>query len=228
MRLSIGGITSFTTVDYPGHLAAVIFLQGCAWRCRYCHNPHLLEVNEGASDWEQLRYFLEPRQGFLDGVVFSGGEPLLQSGLTDAITNVKDMGFKVALHTAGANPDRLAKHLPALDWVGLDVKTSFENYPQITGIAGSGDKVRESLGLVLESDIDYEVRTTVDPTIFNQNKVIALAETLATAGVTHYTLQQCRPVDGHQVDNVKQAVLFRDSAMLKQLQGMFSHFTVRY
>jgi len=225
MRLNIGGMTSFTTIDFPGHLAAVVFLQGCAWRCPYCHNPHLLKVDEAADDWEMLRAFLEPRRGFLDGVVLSGGEPLLQSGLAEAITEIKEMGFKVALHTAGANPQRLEQHLPMLDWVGLDVKTSFENYSQITGIAGSGNKVKESLALLLASGVDYEVRTTVDPDFFTCDSVLELAETLTELGVTHYALQECRAIEGHDVDRT---LLSIDGFMRDKMNAMFSDFTLRY
>ena len=225
MQLNIGGLTAFTTIDFPGHLAAVVFLQGCAWRCPYCHNPHLLEVEDKGSDWEMLQDFLKERQGFLDGVVFSGGEPLLQSGLADAIVKVKEMGFNVALHTAGTNPRRLEKYLPMLDWVGLDIKTSFDKYAQLTGVKGSGDKVRESLKLLLESGIDYEVRTTVDPNFFTRDTVLELAEMLEETGVTHYALQQCRDVEGHQV---KSPSLLNDRTLLAQLNSMFPGFTMRY
>ncbi len=224
MQLNIGGLTSFTTIDFPDHLAAVVFLQGCAWRCPYCHNPHLLNINKKEDDWEMLRTFLEPRRGFLDGVVFSGGEPLLQSGLADAIKEVKNMGFKVVLHTAGANPHRLKKHLPNLDWIGLDIKTSFKNYPQITGISDSGDKVRESLMLVVDSGIDYEIRTTVDPHFFNRTTILELAEMLADLGVTHYALQECRTIEGYQVEH---ASLFDDSALRARLKSLFPSFTIR-
>jgi pyruvate formate lyase activating enzyme len=225
MGLKIGGLTSFTTIDFPGHLAAVVFLQGCAWRCPYCHNPHLLEVDKQGDDWEMLRAFLQPRRGFLDGVVLSGGEPLLQTGLADAITGIKAMGFKVALHTAGGNPQRLEKYLSMLDWVGLDIKTTFTDYAQITGISGSGEQVQQSLELILASGISYEVRTTVDPNFFTRNRVIELAESLAAAGVDHYALQECRPVSGYQMQNLS---LFHDSTLSEQLEGMFSHFTLRY
>ena len=224
MRLNISGLTPFTTIDFPSHLAAVVFLQGCSWRCSYCHNPHLLEVNKEGDDWEMLRRFLESRRGFLDGIVLSGGEPLLQSGLADAIASIKEMGFKVALHTAGANPRRLEQHLPMLDWVGLDIKTSFANYSQITGIEGSGDKARESLALVIESGIDYEVRTTVDPNFFTRNTVLELAEVLAAAGVTHYALQECRAVEGEKIEN---SSLF-DRSLLDQIKAIFPTFTLRH
>lgn len=225
MGLKIGGLTSFTTIDFPGHLAAVVFLQGCAWRCPYCHNPHLLEVDKQGDDWEILRSFLQPRRGFLDGVVLSGGEPLLQTGLADTINGIKAMGFKVALHTAGGNPQRLDKYLSMLDWVGLDIKTTFTDYAQITGISGSGEQVQQSLELILASGISYEVRTTVDPNFFTRNTVIELAESLAAAGVTHYALQECRPVAGYQMQNLS---LFHDSTLSDQLEGMFSHFTLRF
>lgn len=224
MQLNIGGLTAFTTIDFPGHLAAVVFLQGCAWRCPYCHNPHLLGVTDKGGDWEMLRTFLKERQGFLDGIVFSGGEPLLQSGLADAITEVKEMGFKVALHTAGANPQRLAKYLPMLDWVGLDVKTSFDKYSQLTGIKGSGDKVQESLNLLLASNVSYEIRTTIDPNFFTRDTILELAETLQAAGVTHYALQECREVGEN---TVKSPMLFNEPALLAQLNSMFANFTLR-
>jgi pyruvate formate lyase activating enzyme len=225
MRLNIGGLIPFTTIDFPGYLAAVVFLQGCAWRCAYCHNPHLIDVNKQGDDGDMLRNFLESRRGLLDGVVFSGGEPLLQSGLAQAIVDIKEMGFKVALHTAGANPRRLESHLSLLDWIGLDVKTTFANYSQLTGIKGSGDKVRESLDMVLASDVDYEVRTTVDPNIFTRESLLELAKTLAEAGVTHYALQECRAVDGYEMTN---SSLLSDNSLLEQIKMMFSHFTLRH
>jgi anaerobic ribonucleoside-triphosphate reductase activating protein len=227
MRLNIGGLIPFTTIDYPGHLAAVVFLQGCSWRCVYCHNPHLIDVDKQGDDGEMLRRFLESRRDFLDGVVFSGGEPLLQSGLVDAIADIKDMGFKIALHTAGANPNRLKKHLLRLDldWVGLDVKTTFANYAQVTGVKDSGVKVQESLDFVLVSGVDYEVRTTVDPNIFTADSLLELAETLSDKGVTHYALQECRPVTGYEISP---SSLLLDRALIEKISAMFSNFTLRY
>jgi pyruvate formate lyase activating enzyme len=225
MRLNIGGMTPFTTIDFPDHLAAVVFLQGCAWRCTYCHNPHLLAVDEAGDDWDMLQKFLKTRQGFLDGVVFSGGEPLLQSGLTDAIAVVKDMGFKVALHTAGGNPQRLKKILPMLDWVGFDVKTAFADYAQLTGVEGSGDKVLQSLKLLLNSGVNYEIRTTVDPDFFTNNTVLELAETLASLGVKNYALQECRPVQGQRPEIASLAI---DNAMQDKMNAMFDKFILRY
>ena len=100
--LQVGGITPFTTIDFPGRLAAVIFCQGCPWRCQYCHNRHLLPAGEnGKYPWEEVLRWLETRRGLLEGVVFSGGEPLLQRQLPEAVEQLHRDGFEVALHTAG-------------------------------------------------------------------------------------------------------------------------------
>ncbi|HEC16539.1 MAG TPA: anaerobic ribonucleoside-triphosphate reductase activating protein [Sedimenticola sp.] len=228
MRLSIGGLTPLTTIDFPGCLAAVVFCQGCAWRCPYCHNPHLLPAGGEAGDWEMLRGFLERRRGLLDGVVFSGGEPLFQSGLADAMDGVKSMGFKVALHTAGTHPGRLGKLLPRLDWVGLDIKTSFERYPELTGVDGSGARARDSLALLLESGVDYEVRTTADPDLFSRESLLELAGQLAGRGVTHYALQECRPVtEGRRPAHGERPGFCHDGVLLERLEKMFPAFRVR-
>ncbi len=189
--LRVGGLTPLTTLDYPGELAAVVFCQGCPWRCRYCHNGHLLSADAAPSiPWEAVMDFLRRRCGLLDGVVFSGGEPTAQQALGEAIRAVRGLGFKVGLHTAGCYPERLATLLPFLDWVGLDIKGLPEDYPEITGVAGSGERAWRSLEALLASGVAHEVRTTVPPH-WGSDQVEALAERLAAAGLTHYALQAC-------------------------------------
>ena len=134
-KLRVGGMTPFTTIDYPGELAAVVFCQGCPWRCRYCQNTGLLEAGAKAqTKWADVSAFLEHRRGLLDAVVFSGGEPTLQSDLNSAVAEARSLGFKVGLHTAGCYPDRLDNLLPDLDWVGLDIKASPEHHRELTGV----------------------------------------------------------------------------------------------
>ncbi|WP_296755919.1 anaerobic ribonucleoside-triphosphate reductase activating protein, partial [Thiobacillus sp.] len=150
MTLRVGGLTPLSTTDWPGLLAAVVFCQGCPWRCGYCHNPDLIPPR-GADEipWEEVLAFLRRRQGLLDGVVFSGGEPTLQAALPDAMRAARGLGFKIGLHTGGMYPGRLAAVLPLVDWVGLDVKAPFADYAGITGVAESGTRARESLEQVL-------------------------------------------------------------------------------
>lgn len=136
--------------------------------------------------------FLERRRGLLDGVVFSGGEPSTQKELISAIRTVKDMGFKTGLHTAGPYPSRLKRLLPWLDWVAMDIKAPFSWYERITGAPGSGTKALKSARMILENGIPYEFRTTVDSCLQTEDTLLLLAQSLASLGVRHYVLQECR------------------------------------
>ncbi len=192
-ELRVGGLTRLTTVDYPGELAAVVFCQGCPWRCRYCHNGHLLASGAGMLiPWAEVRTFLEDRRGLLDAVVFSGGEPTLQPSLGAAMREVRALGFKVGLHTSGAYPSRLKALLPLLDWVGLDIKALPADYPAITGVPSSGERAWESLGSLLASGVALEVRTTPLPGKDRPEDLAALRACLAGLGVREHRVQTCR------------------------------------
>lgn len=192
-RLRIGGLTPLTTVDYPGELAAVVFCRGCPWRCRYCHNGHLLSPRGGDRvPWSAVRAFLEARTGLLDALVFSGGEPTLQTALPAAMREAKVLGFKIGLHTAGSYPDRLRRLLPFIDWVGLDIKALPAGYPTITGVPDSGERAWQSLALLLDAGIELQVRTTVLPGWSNEEDIGPLADRLAAVGVGNHVLQPCR------------------------------------
>jgi pyruvate formate lyase activating enzyme len=191
--LHIGGLTALSTTDYPGQLSAVVFCQGCPWRCVYCHNPHLLNrrsSNEIA--WKDIVALLERRRGLLDAVVFSGGEPTLQAGIADAMREVKQMGFRVGVHTAGVAPRRLEALLPLTDWVAMDIKAPFDAYAITTGRHASGEHAFESMQLILASGVDHEFRTTVHASLLPPDALTQLARSLAELGVRNYVLQEFR------------------------------------
>jgi pyruvate formate lyase activating enzyme len=191
--LNVGGLLPFTTIDYPGHLAAVVFCQGCPWRCVYCHNRHLLDAGvPGAIPWEEILSFLETRRGLLDAVVFSGGEPTLQAGLKQAVLAVREKGFLVGLHTAGAFPEALRELLPHLDWVGMDLKSPFPDYERITGVPGSGEIAARSAALVRASGVDHRFRTTVDPCLVSDAQVAFLRRMAADEWGSLYDVQAVR------------------------------------
>lgn len=182
--LTIGGLIPFTTIDYPGRLSAVIFCQGCPWRCGYCHNQHLIPVKGSHEQikWQAVLELLTERRGLLDGVVFSGGEPTMQMGLPQALATVHEMGFLVGLHTAGAYPERLADCLPYLDWVGMDLKAPFDYYDQITGVAGSGKAAQQSADLLRASGVSRQFRTTLDPCLLEDGRLQRLQGMVAGWG----------------------------------------------
>jgi pyruvate formate lyase activating enzyme len=188
--LNIGGLTPFTTIDYPGELAAVVFCQGCPWRCGYCHNRHLIPKQADTQDrWEEIISFLESRRGLLDAVVFSGGEPTMQSRLVSAISTVKQMGFLIGLHTAGAFPKVLEQVLPLTDWIGMDIKAPFEEYDMITGVPGSGDAAHRSTELVRQSGVLHQFRTTIDP-FLQKNQRVKSMQQMAAAWEEKLILQE--------------------------------------
>lgn len=189
----VGGLAPLTTIDFPGRLAAVVFFQGCPWRCVYCHNPHLIPANAPpALAWEDALAFLERRRGLLDGVVFSGGEPTLQAALPEAMREVRALGFQVALHTAGMYPERLAAVLPLVDWVGLDIKAPRAAYPRITGTPCAGDAVFESLSLILAAGVEHELRCTWPPGLLSATDLAQLDDELRAMGADRLVIQECR------------------------------------
>ncbi|OOG23694.1 anaerobic ribonucleoside-triphosphate reductase activating protein [Thioalkalivibrio denitrificans] len=218
---AVGGLTQLTTLDLPGRLSAVVFCQGCPWQCGYCHNPHLIPRGPGDRPWSAVLRFLERRRGLLDAVVFSGGEPTLQSGLGEALREAREMGFLTGLHTGGPYPERLARVLPLVDWVGFDLKAPLEDYARITGVPGSGDRAAESARLLMASGVDHEFRTTVDPSLLSTERLLTLARWLADRGVQQYVLQRCRPPPVNDRDPLD------DPTLIERLRAHVPHVVVR-
>lgn len=158
--LRVGGLTPLSASDYPDRLAAVVFCQGCAWRCTYCHNPHLMPFKgKKLIPWNDILAFLEKRRGLLDAVVFSGGESTLQPSLKEAMQSVKNMGYLVGLHTAGIVPSALKRVLPLVDWVGMDLKASWADHAKVTRVAGSGERAKRSMEIIAASGIACHFHT---------------------------------------------------------------------
>ena len=224
--LKVGGLSRFSATDWPGQLAAVVFVQGCPWACSYCHNPHLQPRSASSTlPWSEVLAWLQRRCGLLDAVVFSGGEPTLDPALPQAIAAVRAMGFAVGLHTAGMYPRALRAVLPLLDWVGFDVKALPDHYPAVTQVRDSSTPVQESLQALLDSGVAYEVRTTLQPGLHDAAHVQALAQWLAARGVQHFALQQFRATG---CANKASAPPWQpDAPMQADLQARFAHYTWR-
>ena len=164
--MHIHGLQKLTLLDYPGHTACTVFTGGCNYRCPFCQNASLVlhPGTEPEIDEEGLFEFLSHRRGLLDGVCITGGEPTLQWDLPAFALRIKEAGFHVKLDTNGSDPDMLSAMLSAelVDYVAMDIKTSLENYPAVTGKPDMDvGHIRESAALLLEGKTDYEFRTTV-------------------------------------------------------------------
>lgn len=218
----------FTTTDYPGKLAAVLFLQGCPWRCGYCHNPHLhASRGEREHDWTRTLRWIERRRGLLDAIVFSGGEPTSQPALATAMRAVRRMGFAVGLHSSGAFPRRLAAVLSDVDWIGFDFKAPFGQYPALTGKDRSGAAACASLDAVLASGVRHEIRTTVHPALTTPADLLAIADSLAARGVTEWVLQPFRAMGCVDESLAATAGEALDPALLARLARRIPGISVR-
>lgn len=222
--MRIGGITPVTTIDYPGYLSCVVFVQGCPLKCRFCHNKHLAKAGGGLYDEKYLMDFLEERKGFCDAVVISGGEPYSQPDILEVMLKTREMGYKVGVHTSGFYKERFIETFPVLDWVGFDAKCLFHEYEVLTGV-DCGSIVRESLTALLKSGVDYEVRTTVDPYYFTTEKLLSLAKDLSGMHVGKYVLQEYRDIKEGEKHIFFNQIATGDA--LNEIGSMFKHFDVR-
>jgi len=194
--MRIGGFQALTLSDYPGHIAAIIFTQGCNFRCPFCHNGALLATDapvESLQDEETILDTLESRRTLLDGVVISGGEPTIQSDLGEFIDRVKQKGLQVKLDTNGSRPDvvrdLLAHHL--LDYVAMDIKAPFTKYSQLVGVDAPIDRIEETLRLLIAGDTPCEFRTTFVPGLLTKEDLEAIQAGLPTH--VKYTVQPFVP-----------------------------------
>ncbi len=161
----IGGLQKLSLVDYPGKSCIAIFTIGCNFRCGFCHNPELVlpERFPESLDQQEVLDFIKSRQGLVEAVTISGGEPTVQPDLIDFIKQVKAMGFLVKLDSNGTQPEILRQlyDQKMLDFVAMDIKNSFDNYPKTVNINVNIDDIKTSIGLIKNSGVDYEFRTTI-------------------------------------------------------------------
>jgi len=192
--IQLGGFVPFSASDYPNHLVCVAFIQGCNWRCGYCHNPHLQsrQPHPMAPQWADITDFLQQRQGLLDAIVFSGGEPTMDPGLPAAILEAKSIGFKIGLHTTGAYPNRFKEILPHIDWVGFDLKSSWAHYHDVILHQQPIEMVQRSLALLLDSHCDYEIRSTLHSGLHQPEHLLEMAQSLAAYDVQDWVIQNFR------------------------------------
>ena len=163
----IGGFQRFSLIDYPNKICAIVFTQGCNFRCPYCHNPELIgpEQNRDARGLtrEEIVSFLEQRKGKLDAVTITGGEPLLQPDLGTFLAELKDLGYSIKLDTNGSLPLEMERLIGAglIDYIAMDIKSSLNNYERVVRVKVDTGTIMDSIRIIMGSGLDYEFRTTV-------------------------------------------------------------------
>jgi pyruvate formate lyase activating enzyme len=205
--MKIGGLQKLTLVDYPSKIAATVFLTGCNFKCGFCHNAGLVDVEEIKKQPEisekDFFKFLDSKVGLIDGICITGGEPTINSDLIDFIKKIKEKGFLVKLDTNGSNPEMLGKIIreELVDFIAMDIKTSIDvksqdpisnaqNYSKATGVKVNIDNIKRSVDLIKNSGIDYEFRTTVVPGVVEEKDIEKIGQWLQ--GAKKFALQQFR------------------------------------
>ena len=197
MTMEIGGLEKSTLIDYPGRIAATVFLLGCNFRCPFCYSSELVlpeKMAEQPKIAEKAFFdFLKERQGLLEGVVICGGEPTIHKDLPDFIKRIKDLGFLLKLDTNGSNPEMLRELMQKglVDYVAMDIKAPLgAKYDLATGVKVDLDKIKESIEIIKGSGVDYEFRSTIVPSIHTKEDVIQMAKDISPA--KKYYLQNFR------------------------------------
>ncbi|MDR0931467.1 MAG: anaerobic ribonucleoside-triphosphate reductase activating protein [Victivallales bacterium] len=214
------GLVKFTLVDYPGKIGCIVFSGGCNLRCPFCHNPCLVfdPGSQPKVTEKEFFNFLERRKGLLEGVVFSGGEPLLNASLPDIVSRVRSSGFCAKIDTNGTLPEKLSELLAdsGADALGIDYKAPRERYCQLTGSSDPAiaEKVLKSLGIALSSGLALDIRTTVHRSLLDVAALGAMYEELKAAGVNSWTLQQYHPVEVID-DELSKKPTFSDAELVR-------------
>ncbi len=162
--MRIGGFNKFSLIDYPGKTCAIIFTQGCNFRCPFCHNPELVLPEQFAEPipFSEIEDFLKKRKGLLDAVEITGGEPTVQKDLLDVVKQIRKLGYLIKVDTNGSNPEVVEKAINEnlVDYFAMDVKAPLEDYSPVAGVEVDTEKIRESIKLIMQYAHDYEFRTT--------------------------------------------------------------------
>ena len=191
----IAGLQKMTLLDYPGKVACTVFLQGCNFRCPFCHNSGLLgKAEQPEIPREELLSFLKKRQGILDGVCITGGEPTLHPELPQLISQIRELGFAVKLDTNGYRPEVLKQLVRdgLLDYVAMDIKNCPARYGETVGIPNLDiSKIEESMAFLMNGSLDYEFRTTVVEEFHRAEDIAAMGQWFRAIGpgVKKYFLQ---------------------------------------
>lgn len=202
--MQIGGIQKFSLIDYPGKISAVVFLAGCNFRCGFCHNPELVSP-ELLKEQPKIREkdlfdFLGERQGKLDGVCITGGEPTIWQDLPLFINKIKKLGFLIKLDTNGANPEmvKLLLDLKTVDYFAIDIKNSPEKYRETVNAEIILANIEKTLKTIVAAGIPLELRTTVVPRLIVKEDFVKIKKWLENLGVLDkiclYAIQQFRPL----------------------------------
>jgi pyruvate formate lyase activating enzyme len=203
--MKIGGLQKVSLIDYPGRISAIVFSQGCNFRCPYCHNPELVspDLYGPCIPEEEILRFLEKRRGKLDAVTITGGEPTIQPDLAGFIKKVRSKDYLIKIDTNGSNPDLLEKLIGSklINYIAMDIKGPLARYGKITGTHIQPEIIKRSIKTIMNSGIPYEFRTTVVKPLLREDDIFEIGKLIRNARL--YVLQSFIPSKHLDVKYVK-------------------------
>ena len=232
MALPIKGLQKLSLIDYPGKLCATVFVGECNFRCVFCYNIDLvLRPEELATiSEEEALVFLSDRKNFLDGICVSGGEPTIHMELPLFLSKVKALGYLVKVDTNGSRPDMLKRLIEdrLVDYIAMDVKAPLKDYERIVRTPVETGALRKSVHIIRNSNIDYELRTTVVPGLVGEKELIEIAREHKSS--KRFVIQQFRP--GRTLDECFKDTIPYPTTMLekfcKRIKSFFKECELRY
>ncbi len=194
--MKIGGIQKTSLIDYPDKVCAVFFASGCNFRCPYCYNPELVFSKTKLIQEKYIKNFLKKRKNYLDAILLSGGEITIQPDFVDFVKKIKSYGYLIGIETNGSDPDAIKELIDnkLVDFIAMDIKSDLETYEKAAGVKPDKEKIKKSVELIKNSNINYEFRTTVVPGLFDEETAIKIGKWLK--GSKRYVLQQFRNEKG--------------------------------
>jgi len=203
--MNIGGLQKTTLLDYPDAISAIIWTVGCNFRCPFCYNKDIVLGNVENIPEEDILSFLEKRKGLLEGLVISGGEPLMQKDIVPFAEKVKKLGYLIKIDTNGMYPEKLKELInkKLVDYISMDIKAPKKKYDELSGIKTDIKKIEKSIDIIRNLAHDYEFKTTFAPSLLTKEDILSIAKWLE--GSKKYYLQQFKgdvPLISSDLENI--------------------------
>ena len=224
--MKIGGIQKTSLLDYPDIISTIIWTIGCNFKCPFCYNKDIVLGNVSLIPEKEVISFLEKRKGIIEGLVISGGEPLLQNDISEFCEKVKKLSYLIKIDTNGTNPKKLKDLIDKnlIDYVAMDIKAPKNKYEKLTNVKVNIKNIEESINILKNSKIDYEFRTTFVPELLTKNDIIEIARWLKNS--KKFYLQQFKPISPMISDKLEYVAPYSKEQLIDTLEEIKSYFDI--
>lgn len=224
--MKIGGLQKTSLLDYPDEISAIVWTIGCNFRCPFCYNRDIVLGKVRTIPTKDVFFFLEKRKKQLDGVVITGGEPLLQDDIFDFCKKIKEMSYLIKIDTNGTFPDKLKELIEKkfIDYVAMDIKAPKNKYEKLTNVKVDIKNIEESIKVLQNSNIDYEFRTTFVPELLTKNDIIEIGKWLKNS--KKFYLQQFKPISSMISKDLVDICPYSIEKLEKTIEEIKSYFDI--